>query len=416
VLLVNPSKSAISKRGTTSRSYGETIVFLALTQAMAALAIDLILPAFPEIRAHLGLPADSTRVSLLITAFFIGSGVAQLFTGILADRFGRKPVLWGGLIIYVVAGLAATFAPTLPVMIACRVLWGIGSSAPRVVGLAMVRDQFEGARMAQTLSYVQAIFVVVPVVAPTIGKGVLALSNWHVAMAAPAVLALILAVWIFRIPESLPAEKRRVINGSTIVAAFREVARTRQTVLLGVAITCGFGALNSYIALAEVIADKTYGQKDSFPFVFGVIALTMGLSGFVNGRIVGRFGTTTMIKASPPVLVGVAAVFAGGTALANGKPAYLFYCVCMAAFLAAQTLIFPNINSLALQPLGHIAGLASGLIGTISTIVGSALGVVVSQSHGYGTTALSSGLLVLSTVALVASRLAVRPIVRAAER
>jgi MFS transporter, DHA1 family, multidrug resistance protein len=402
------SQPANALEQTKANSYGETIVFLALTQAMAALAIDLVLPAFPEIRAHLGLPPDSTRVSLLITAFFVGSGVAQLFVGILADRYGRKAVLWGGLIVYVIAGIAATFAPTLPLMILARVLWGVGASAPRVVGVAMVRDRFEGARMAQTLSYVQAIFVIVPVIAPTIGKGVLVVSNWRVAMAAPAALAFVLAAWLIRVPETLPVERRRTIDAATMKSAFGQVARTRQTVLLAVAITCGFAALNCYIGLAEVIADKTYNSKGSFPLVFGVIALAMGVSGFVNGRLVGRLGTHQMIKYTSPTLVAISVVFVVGSAMADGKPPYVFYCLCMAAVLGVQTLIFPNINTLALQPLGHIAGLASGLIGTFSTIVGSGMGVVVTQTHGSGTTAISSGILVFTTIAMCATYLAIR--------
>jgi MFS transporter, DHA1 family, multidrug resistance protein len=392
----------------TTRGYGETIVFLALTQAMAAIAIDLILPAFPEIRSHLGLAPDSTQVSLLITAFFLGSGVAQLFTGILADRYGRKPVMWGGLVIYAAASIAATFAPTLATMIVCRVLWGVGSSAPRVIGLALVRDRFDGARMAQTLSYVQAIFVIVPVVAPTIGSGVLAVSNWRVAMGAPAVLAIVLAVWLLRTPESLPPEKRRRIDVATLSNAFGEVIRTRQTVLLGLAIICGFGAINSYIGLSEVIANKTYGQAASFPFVFGAIALAMGVSGVLNGQIVGRVGTIRILSIAPVLLMIVATVFAAGTGVSDGKPAYLFYGLCMGAFLGVQTLIFPNANSLALQPLGHVAGLASGLIGTVSTVFGAGIGVIVNQSHNYGTTALSIGILAMSSVTLIVTQIVIR--------
>lgn len=176
------------------------------------MAIDTILPAFPEIRAHVGLPVGSPRVSLLISAFFFGNGIAQLFTGILTDRFGRRPVMWTGLLIYSIGALGATFSSTLTTMIICRVIWGIGASAPRVVAVAMVRDQFEGSRMAQTLSYVQAVFVVVPVVAPSLGTGVLHLGGWRWAMVTPAFLAVIMAAWLVRLPETLPIERRRVIS------------------------------------------------------------------------------------------------------------------------------------------------------------------------------------------------------------
>jgi MFS transporter, DHA1 family, multidrug resistance protein len=375
---------------------------------MAAMAIDTILPAFPDIRAHLGLPVGSPRVSLLISAFFFGNGAAQLFTGILADRFGRRRVMWAGLAIYFLGAIGATFSTTLTTMIVCRVIWGIGASAPRVVAVAMVRDQFEGSRMAQTLSYVQAVFVVVPVVAPSLGAAVLHVGGWRWTMAVPAVLAVLLSTWLLRMPETLPVEKHRVIQARTVALSFREIVRTPRTLLFLGAITCLLAVITSYISMAEVITDETYGMKSSFAIVFGVIALAMGGAGFLNANLVGRFGVRRILSVSPLIVLLFAGLFLFGSVVRSGKPPYLFYCICMAAILASLTMVISNTNSLALQPLGHIAGIASGVFGTVSTIGSAIFGIVVSQSHRSGTTTLAVGIAVFASCAALFSWRALR--------
>jgi MFS transporter, DHA1 family, multidrug resistance protein len=375
---------------------------------MAAMAIDTILPAFPEIRAHLGLPVGSPRVSLLISAFFFGNGAAQLFTGILADRFGRRRVMWAGLAIYFLGAIGATFSATLPAMIACRVVWGVGASAPRVIAVAMVRDQFEGSRMAQTLSYVQAVFVVVPVIAPSLGAAVLHVGGWRWAMVVPAILAILLGAWLLRMPETLPPEKRRVIGVQTLAASFREIVRTPRTLLFLGVITCLLAVITSYISMAEIITDETYGMKSSFAIVFGAIALAMGGAGFLNANLVGRFGARRILSVSPLAVLLFAALFLFASVVSSGKPPFLFYCFSMAAILASLTLVVSNTNSLALQPLGHLAGIASGVFGTVSTIGSAILGIVVAQSHQSGTTVLAFGIAVFASCAALFSRRALR--------
>ncbi len=328
--------STSSSRTTAARipAYGELIAFLALSQAMAAVAIDMILPSFPEVRAHVGLSADSPRVSLLITAFMLGSGVAQLLVGILADRFGRRPVMWGGLALYVAAAVGTTQMRTLGAMIACRFVWGMAAAAPRVVAVSMARDRFQGRRMAQTLSYVHAIFVIVPIIAPSGGSVLLHAGGWRWAMAAPALSAAVLAVWLIRIPETLHPHDKRLLSPSVIGAALTTIRRTRRTVLLAGTLVCSTALLSSYVGLAELITDQTYGRQAQFPVVFGVLALAMAAGGLINANLVGRFGTMRMLTVTPVVMLGVAAVFAAVTFAADGKPAFLFYCACMAAMLA----------------------------------------------------------------------------------
>jgi MFS transporter, DHA1 family, multidrug resistance protein len=338
--------------------------------------------------------------------FFLGSGLAQLPTGILADRYGRKPVLWAGLGLYIAAAIVTTFASSLEAMLVCRFVWGVGASAPRTVCLAMVRDRFQGSKMAQTMSYVQAVFVIVPVLAPSLGKVVLDIFGWRGAVVAPGMLSLILAAWLLRIPESLPVEGRRPVTFRHSQQALREVIRIPRTVLLAIALTMMLGSINAYIGLAETIIDKTYDREGSFSIIFGCIAATMGVAGLLNAKLVGRFGMKSVLRVSPSILLSLAALFLALSLSNRGAPPFLLFCVLMAAVLAVQTMVFPNVNALALQPVGHIAGLASGLIGSVSTIGGALVGILVTQSHRGGTSTLALGIATCSAIAFLLTRLA----------
>ncbi len=379
-----------------------------MSQAMAAVAIDMILPSFPEVRAHLGLAADSPRVSLLITAFMLGSGVAQLPVGILADRFGRRPVMWCGLTLYVLAAVGATQMRTLSAMIACRFLWGMAAAAPRVVAVSMARDRFQGRRMAQTLSYVHTVFVIVPIVAPSGGILLLHAGGWRWAMAAPALTATILAVWLIRIPETLAKQDRRLISPKVVGSALGTIRRTRRTVLLTGTLVCSTALISSYVGLAELITDQTYNRKAQFPIIFGVVAFAMAAGGLVNANLVGRFGTMRMLSITPVAMLGITTTFALSTIAWNGKPPFLFYCGAMGLMLLVQTLIFPNANGAALQPLGHVAGLASGVIGTVSTVLGATVAIFIVQMHRGDVTVLAIGLALLAAVSTLLSRAAAR--------
>ncbi len=309
----------------------EFIAVLALTTAMSALAIDTLLPAFPEIRAHYALASNSTRVSLLITAFFLGSGIAHIPMGILADRFGRKLTLYASL------------------------------------GICL---------------------------------------GWRAAVLFPGVVASALAVWLIRIPETLPPERRRTIRARTLAAAFRDVTRVRSSVLLALAVTCLLAVINTYISLAEIITDKVYGRAAQFPVTFGAIAVAMGLAGVINARLVGQVGLRRMLRRTPLLLATTGVAFASVSLLTGGRPSFYFYGVSLAAVLGFQVLVLPNCNSLALQPLGHVAGLASGMISSVSTIGGAVLGGLVAQQYSGNTNALAIGIAAFTSVAFFLTRAA----------
>ena len=185
----------------------EFVGFLATISATTALGIDMILPAFGQVREAFGLPDDSTQVALTVTMYFLGLSTAQVLYGPLADRFGRKPVLLGGLGLYVVAALASGFAPNLTVLLISRLIWGIGAAGPRVLMMAIARDSYAGDRLAQVMSLAQAIFMIVPALAPLIGQGVTAAGGWRLTFAAPVIPATALVLWAVLRLEETPAAR-----------------------------------------------------------------------------------------------------------------------------------------------------------------------------------------------------------------
>ena len=367
---------------------GEFIAVTALITAMGALAIDTILPAFGAIRTHLGLASDSTRVSLLVTAYLMGMGVGQIPAGILSDRFGRKRALLGFIALYGIGVAATTMAPSLGLMIAARFVWGLGGAGPRAVAIAMIRDSHEGVRMAQILSYVQSIFVIVPVLAPTLGAVALHVGGWRATILVPAAVALVLVAWLSRVPETLPSERRRPASFALLRTAFGQKFRHRPTVLYAVAMAFLFGCISSYISLAESIIDELYGRKSQFPIIFGLIAATMGVTTLLNARLVGRLGLDRMLRVMPRLSALIAVGFAIVSAQTRGRPPFIVFAIGMAALLSAQTLVTPNVQTAAMSEHGHLAGLAAGILGTVATVGGAVFGTIVSQVHDGSTRSL----------------------------
>jgi MFS transporter, DHA1 family, multidrug resistance protein len=371
---------------------GEFVAVVALMTAIGALSIDAILPAFPEIRSYLGLVPDSKKVSLLVTSYLLGMGLGQIPAGILSDRFGRKRGMQVFLGIYLVGVTLTVLAPSLPWMIAARIVAGVGSAGPRAIAMAMVRDTYSGVRMAQILSYVQSVFAIVPVLAPTIGSAVLHLGGWRMTVLFPGLVAIALVLWLFRIPESLPVERRRPASISGIRRSIATVSRHAPTRLYAAALACMFGALASYISLSEQVVDGTYGRKSHFPLIFGAIAASMGASTLLNARLVGKIGLPVMVRVMPILGAIFGLSLAAISLFTSGRPPFLLFAVGMAILLSLQTLVVPNVNTTAMSPHGELAGVAAGMLGTVGTIGGAVLGTIISQSHDGTTRALTGGI------------------------
>jgi len=256
-------------------SRGHFTALLSMIMAMGALAIDLMLPAFDEMREHFGLEPGSTRVAQTVTVFLMGMALAQLFYGPLADRFGRKPVLYLGFAIYGLGALGASLAPSLELVLLSRFIWGVGSAGPRVVAVSIVRDSFKGEQMSRAMSYIMAVFLMVPIFAPSLGAGLMTILPWQSVFAFGLVMATVMAVWARVLPETLDPANRIAINKNAITSAVREVLTNRETFGYMMAMTMTIGVFTSYLASWERRFGAILDDAGQYRLLFGVLAAAM---------------------------------------------------------------------------------------------------------------------------------------------
>ncbi len=375
---------------------------MASCMGMVALSIDLMLPAFPDMRDEFGLPADSSQPSWIITSLFLGLAGGQLVYGPLSDRYGRKPLLNIGLAIMAISAAACAVAPTLAMVVAGRVAWGLGAAAPRSLALAMVRDRYAGDRMARTMSHIMATFILVPAIAPSVGAAILSVAPWRTLFWLPGLAAVGVACWARRLPETLPPERRRPRARGEFRAAAAEVVRSPPTIGFAIALTCLYGIMTAYIGSSQLIIDEVFGRKDQFPFIFGALALFMALGSFTNAHLVERIGLFGMIRGGAAALVGAGVLMVVVAVGFGGQPPIVLFGVAMASLLPVVAILMPDSNTAAMLPLPHVAGMAAALLGTVSTAGGALLGSVIDSRFDGTITPFAWGVLLYGLVAAAA--------------
>lgn len=377
----------------------EFIAIVAALMAVNALAIDVMLPGLQQIGESLGVADENTR-QYVISVYLAGMGLATLFFGPLSDRFGRKPPLLAGLAIYVVAAFSAAFADSFTLMLALRFMQGIGAAATRVIAVSAVRDSFGGRAMAEVMSLVFVVFMVVPIIAPGLGQLIMLGYDWHWIFIMMGTLTLAVMSWMwFRLPETLHEEYRRPFTLKAIAGAFWIVLSTRRSLWYTLAQTIMFGAMFGFINQAQQIYQGIYGVGALFPVFFGVVAGFMAVSNFLNSRMVGRFG---MRRLSHTALLGFITVNTVAfllSWLAGPLPLWLFtglFGLAMVHF----SWIGSNFNAMAMEPVGHVAGSASSVQGFIQTVCSAAIGAAIGQAFDGTTTPLAAGYFVTSLLGL----------------
>jgi DHA1 family bicyclomycin/chloramphenicol resistance-like MFS transporter len=358
----------------------ELRAFAGLSMASAAISIDLILPAFGRIRADLGLAADSAATAGLVTAIFLGMAFGPIPFGLLADRFGRRWVLLGSCGMFIGGALAAAAAPTLHWMLWARFVWGLGAAGLRVIAVATIRDRFSGADMAKEMAFAMTIFILVPVVAPALGAGLIKVMPWRGTFIVCAAFALAIAVWSLRLPETLPVDRRQPLQLRQVGIATMAIVRSRAALLYTLASVAIFGAFSSYLASSERVMDEVFHRRSWFPFVFGGTAILMGVGSVSVGRNVQRIGLDRLIRWSlvAYTVAGIAmyAVSRG----AGGHPPFWPFVLLLALALVGHNVLFPNLNAAAMIPVGHVAGTASAVYATVTTAVGAMVGAWLDNS------------------------------------
>lgn len=358
------------------------VALIALLMAVNALAIDSMLPALPAIGAALGVVAENDR-QWIITAYLLGFGVAQLAYGPLSDRYGRRPVLLFGLGVFVVFSVVAAFATSFEQLLFARVMQGIGSAVSRVLTVSIVRDCYSGRRMARVMSLTFIVFLTVPVLAPSVGQGILALAPWPWIFGVLAIFGGVMALWAaWKLPETMHPEDRRPLSLSAIATAVRFTLTRRMAVGYMIASACAIGGLFGFITSAQQVFVDVFHKEDLFPAIFALIAIFMGLSSWLNASIVERLGTR---RVSHTALIGYI-FFAGTHALVawTGHETLTSFIVLQASMMFCFGLVGSNFGAMAMEPLGHVAGTASSVQGFFTTISGALIGFFIGQ-HFDGT-------------------------------
>ena len=356
----------------------EFITLIAVMFATVAFSIDSMLPALPQIGAELS-PDDLNRAQLILTAFVLGMGTGTFFTGPLSDAFGRKRVIYFGAALYITASAVAWASNSLEVVLAARVFQGLGAAAPRIVGMAIMRDLYSGRTMAKMISIAMMIFTIFPAFAPLMGAGIIALAGWRSIFLAFILFSVITVSWMsLRLPEPLAAKDRRPFRARLLLGAVQEML-THPVVRLSIIVqSLSLGILFTMLIMVQQIYDLVFARAESFPLWFGAVSLVAGSASILNATIVERIGMRRIVTWSLAVQIFVT----GGVILTNAfaLPETLLFGVfvawqCSIFFMAGTTL--GNLNAIAMEPMGHIAGMAASVIGGISTIVAAAIAAPV---------------------------------------
>lgn len=355
----------------------EMTVMLAALMGLNSFAIDAMIPALPAIGRSLHVINENSR-QLVVVAYFVGFASTQLVWGPLADRFGRKPILAAGIVLYGLFALLCAYSRSFPVLIASRFAMGASAAVTRVLVVAMVRDLFEREAMARVMSLVFMVFMLMPVLAPNIGLAILLVASWEAIFVALAVYALVMLVWSgIRLPETLHPEYRRSLKWADMIGAVWETARESQSRGYTIALTISFGALVAYIASIQQIVFEAFHQPHLIGIVFAAIAAPMALASWANSRVVGRFGLRRVGHIATLAFTLIALIHAG-FALA-GRETLTSFVILQALTMCAFAFTSSNLSTLAMEHMAPIAGTASSVQGMVGTIGGAILGFIIGQ-------------------------------------
>ena len=356
----------------------EFIIMMAALMSSMAFALDALLPALDLIGSTLG-NLDPAKNQKLVTIYFLGAGSGPLLFGPLSDSVGRKPLVYFGFGLFLLASWICVSSASMGAMIVGRFLQGVALSAPRTISIAMIRDKFSGDYMARITSFVTAVFILVPVIAPSVGKAILDAFGWKAIFYFQMGFGVLVAVWFaIRQPETLSRERRNTFRPVVIFTGFREVVQYRTTVLYTGIWGLITGSFLVYLSTSQQIFENQYGAKDLFPYLFAALAVTIGSATLLNGTLVLRLGMRKLIGFALWGYIAVALVYSLiYYGQANPPIPVLMVFLCLQFFVVG--FLFGNLRAMAMEPLGHIAGLgaaitlfmATALSVTISTWIGS---------------------------------------------
>ncbi len=376
----------------------EFVVLIAALMSINALGIDAMLPALPEIGRTLRI-ASENDAQWVIGAYMFGFGAMQLVYGPLADRFGRKPVLIWTMAGFVIASLVAGQSSSFGLLIAARVLQGTMSASTRVLTVSIVRDCYSGRKMARIMSLAQMVFFAIPILAPSIGSLILVFGPWRWIFWFLGLFGGAVGLWsLLRLPETLKPGDQRRISIASLLSAYRQTLGNRFSLGYSLASATVFGGLLGYVTSSQQLIADVFKAPEIFPFAFAGVAFGMGLATFGNSRIVERYGTRRLSHSALLVLIAISTVHL--VIALSGRDSLVAFLILQTLTMACFGLIGANFGSMAMEPVGHIAGTASSVQGFISTVGGAAIGIAIAQAFDGTTVPIAAGFLIVGVVAL----------------
>lgn len=357
------------------------IGLMTLFMSLVAMSIDMMLPALGQIGAELGV-AHANQAQLVVSALFFGLASGQMIYGPLSDTFGRKPLIQAGLLLFMLGSLLSMLSGSFAMMLLGRFLQGLGIAGPRIVSVAMVRDRYSGDGMARIMSLIMTVFILVPAIAPALGQGLMLLGHWRLIFAAFLTIALIAAAWLhFGQEETLAKERRMPLSLRSMGKATMETLR--HPVALGYTLGAGliFGAFLGYLNSAPQILQIQYGLGLWFPLYFSGLSLAFGMATLLNARLVMRLGMRTLARRAIIGLTASSGLFLVIAIGFGGHPPLWSFMGYLALTFFAVGMLFGNFNALAMEPMGHIAGVAAGVIGTLTTLLSVLLGGLIGYAY-----------------------------------
>jgi len=386
-----------------SLPFPEFVALLALLFSTVAFSTDAMLPMMAGMGRELS-PADPGRIQLVITVFMVGLGLGTFIAGPLSDALGRKRVILGGIALYMAAAVLAARAQTLDMLLLARFIQGLGAAGPRVVAQAMVRDLYAGRLMARVMSFAMTLFVLVPAVAPLMGAGIGAAFGWRAIFWSFLIFGAVSALWLgLRQPETLPAARRRPLRAATLGRALAEVLGHARVRLYLAALTCAFAGMFVWISSVALIFDVTYGRAAEFPWWFALVALLSAPAALMNARFVMRLGMQRLILLGLAAQLASSVVLIAGLRMDLGAAEFWLFLAMMGVQFFTVASIFGNLNALALEPMGHIAGVAASVMSGVSTAAAAVIATPVARAFD-GTPmalALGTGLCALTALGCV---------------
>ncbi|WP_114789095.1 MFS transporter [Niabella yanshanensis] len=381
----------------------EFIGLSACCMMLTAIGIDVMLPAFSDIRRDFRIDAGSSGTSFIVTVFFLGQ-LFQILFGPMSDRLGRLYVLRLGFVLYILGSLGAALSADLVYMLIARFIAGAGASAVFMTVIAMVRDRFNGDKMAQVMSFIFTIFLFTPVAAPFLGLAILKLCNWRIVFMLPPLFAIVILFWSLRMKETLPVGKRSGVKASRQFVLFKIVMRDRSFLRYTLITTFLFGGIASYVSNAEFIIVHIYRSPRLFPWVFACIGVIMAAGALLNSKLVSIYGAEKTLTRLLSLYLAIALIMLAGACFYMPVPDLYFFFTCIALLLGINLAVEPNSSSLAMHNVGDYAGTASALYGTCFFLGGALLGSLISYFLSFGLIAMAIGFAVIGLISFLLNK------------